>query len=95
MTPSEVEASGEKKRMTDSLLLSEFYLRKGLVDMELMDEGQREDLVRAFTKSGKLVEGVTYSDSRVLPLNSERGSGLSRTTLFDAKMRLDDDRFEM
>ena len=28
-------------------------------------------------------------------MNSERGSGLPRTTLFDAKMRLDDDRFEM
>ena len=56
--------------MTDGLLLSEFYLRKGLVDMELMEEGLREDLFQSFRLSGKLVEGVTYSDSKVLPLNS-------------------------
>ena len=77
------------------MLLSENYLRKPMPgqDMELIRE--RENLEQAFTLSGSLVEGVTYSDSRILPLNSERVAGKTRTTVFDATMRNDDDRFEM
>ena len=83
--------------MSDGLLLSEYYLRKldPEQDMDLMVKGDEEDLVEYFRLSGKLVEDVTYTDSRVLPLNSQRVSGSSRTTLFDATMRLDDHRFEM
>ena len=39
--------------------------------------------------SGELVEGITYSDSRVLPSNAQRISGIARTTIFDDSMRFD------
>ena len=86
LSPVEAAATGKKPRMPDALLLSENYLRTPVHGLELMQE-QPENLLEAFTLNGSLAEGITYSDSRVLPSNSQRIQGSSRTTIFDDIMR--------
>ena len=86
LSPVEAAATGKKPRMPDALLLSENYLRTPVHGLELMQEDVA-DLLEAFTLNGSLAEGITYSDSRVLPSNSQRIQGSSRTTIFDDIMR--------
>ena len=87
LSPVEAAATGKKPRMPDALLLSENYLRTPVHGLELMQE-KVEDKLAAFTLNGSLAEDITYSDSRVLPSNSQRIQGSSRTTIFDDIMRV-------
>lgn len=69
LTDEEI-AAGEQQRMPDGILFSEEYLRRKVHGLELM--ASSKSVLELFQPSGDLVEGKTYTDSRVLPSNEQR-----------------------
>jgi hypothetical protein len=62
------------------MLLSEFYYRR-LDNFKLMQESV--NILDVFKANGNAVEGIIYTNSRVLPANDPTQLLSRRTTIFD------------
>ena len=66
-TQTEARLAGEEWRVKDGLLISEFFFRK-IDKLELMTT--TTDIKDKFSAVGPPVEGIIYSDSRVIPVEN-------------------------